>query len=113
MLRKNACVPAGALIQLTAGDSPSPVATPGAAWLNFTGTSPPSGNPATVNVIAGAAGAAPRCPAGCCAARDTAASRAIIDTTNDSLVFIVHSSALRIAVPGNAYLQSDCTGTVS
>jgi hypothetical protein len=29
------------------------VATPGAAWLNFTGTSPPSGNPSTVSVIAG------------------------------------------------------------
>src|SRR4051794_41931179 len=67
MLRKKDCVPAGTLVQLIAGDSPSPVATPGAAWLNFTGMSAPSANPATVTVIAGAAGAAgaaPRCPAG-------------------------------------------------
>ena len=58
MFRKNDWVPAGAFVQLIAGDSPSPVATPGAAWLNFTGISPPSGNPATVSVIGGAAGAA-------------------------------------------------------
>src|SRR5215212_6058687 len=89
MLRKNDCVPAGAFVQLIAGDSPSPVATPGAAWLNFTGTSPPSGKPSTVSVIAGAAGAAPRCPPGCCAAIDTAASTVIIDPTNHVLVCMV------------------------
>src|SRR5258708_18450257 len=83
MLRKNDCVPAGTLIQLIAGDSPSPVATPGAAWLNFTGMSAPSANPATVSVKAGGGGAAaPRCPAGCRAVIRIAASRAIIETTN-------------------------------
>jgi glyoxylase-like metal-dependent hydrolase (beta-lactamase superfamily II) len=43
-----------------AGDVPSPTGTPGAAWLNFTGNCPPSGNPETVIVIAG--GGVPRCP---------------------------------------------------
>jgi hypothetical protein len=69
------------LVQLIAGDNPSPVATPGAAWLYFTGTSPPSGNPSTVNIMAGAAGA-PRC----CAAIGIAASRPIDETTNPVLV---------------------------
>src|SRR3954471_4617037 len=82
MLRKKDCVPAGTLVQLIAGDSPSPVATPGAAWLNFTGMSAPSGNPATVKVRAGAAGAAARCPPGGCAAAGIAASKAIVDTHN-------------------------------
>src|SRR5471032_837912 len=78
MLRKNDCVPAGALAQLIAGDNPSPVATPGAAWLYFTGTSPPSGNPSTVIVITGAAaGAAPRC----CAAIGIAARTATDEAT--------------------------------
>src|SRR5476651_1108826 len=90
MLRKNDCVPAGTLAQLIAGDKPSPVATPGAAWLNFTGTSPPSGNPATVNVIAGAAGAAPRC----WAAIGIAMNTAIVETTNHILVFMLFSSGL-------------------
>jgi len=88
MLRKNDCVPAGTLVQLIAGDSPSPVATPGAAWLNFTGTSPPSGNPVTVNVIAGAAGAAPRC----CAASGIAARAAIAEITNHIPFRMVFSS---------------------
>src|SRR5258706_13627773 len=79
MLRKNDCVPAGTLIQLMAGDSPSPVATPGAAWLNFTGMSAPSAKPATVSVRAGAGGAA-----GCCAGLGIAASRAIVGTTNQA-----------------------------
>src|SRR3954452_14860805 len=82
MLRKKDCVPAGTLVQLIAGDSPSPVATPGAAWLNFNGMSAAAGNPATVKVSAGAAGAAARCPAGGCAAAGIAASRAIVDTHN-------------------------------
>src|SRR5438552_14675732 len=92
MLRKSDRVPAGTLAQLMAGDNPSPVATPGAAWLNFTGTSPPSGNPATVRVMAGAVGAAPRCPPGAWAARGIATSRAIIETMIDVVVFIVCSS---------------------
>ena len=55
-------VPAGTFVQVMAGESPSPVATPGAAWLNFTGNWPPSGKPATVSTIGAAgAGAAPRC----------------------------------------------------
>src|SRR5580765_8401202 len=84
MLRKKDCVPGGTFTQLIAGDRPSPVATPGAAWLNFTGISAPSANPATVKVRAGAAGAAaaPRCPAGCCAANGITASKASVETTN-------------------------------
>src|SRR5580704_4931301 len=77
MLRKNDRVPGGMLVQLIGGDNPSPVATPGAAWLYFTGTSPPSGNPSTVNIMAGAAGA-PRC----CAGIGIAASSVIDETTN-------------------------------
>ena len=41
---------------MIAGDVPSPGATPGAAWLNFTGICPPSANPATVSVMGGPAG---------------------------------------------------------
>src|SRR5476649_1167293 len=81
MLRKNDRVPAGTLAQLIAGDSPSPVATPGAAWLNFTGTSAPSANPATVNVIAGAGG-------GCWAANGITMSAAIIEATKQILFFM-------------------------
>src|SRR5882672_90360 len=53
MLRTKDCVPAGGLAQVIAGEVPSPGAAPSAAWLNFTGISPPSGNPATVIVMAG------------------------------------------------------------
>src|SRR5476651_2122191 len=95
MLRKNERVPAGTLAQLIAGDNPSPVATPVAAWLNFTGTSPPSGNPETVSVIAGAAGAAPRCPAGCWASTVIAASTAIIETTSAILVRMAADGSTR------------------
>src|SRR3569832_114609 len=49
------CVPAGVLAHWIAGDVPSPGATPGAAWLNLTGIWPPSGYPAIVSVITGAA----------------------------------------------------------
>src|SRR3954451_7711445 len=77
MLRKKDCVPAGTLAQLMAGDNPSPVATPGAAWLNFTGIDPPSANPSTVIVIGGAAGAPPRC-----CAEATVARHAIVETRN-------------------------------
>jgi hypothetical protein len=77
MLSTNDCVPAGTFAQLIAGDVPSPGAAPSAAWLYFTGIWPPSGNPATVRVIAGAAGPParwpPRCPGAC------AASAAIVD----------------------------------
>src|SRR6185369_3207212 len=59
MLSTNVCVPAGALVQVIAGDVPSPGAAPSAAWLNFTGNCPPSEKPSTVIVIGGA-GAAPR-----------------------------------------------------
>src|SRR5947208_2365017 len=83
------CVPAGAFIQLMAGDFPSPGATPSAAWLYFTGICPPSGNPAMVIVIggpAGAAGAAPRCPPGACAASATTAdTNGTSKTANDRL----------------------------
>src|SRR6478672_5876507 len=82
MFRKNDCVPAGGFVQLIAGESPSPVATPGAACVNFTGISAPSAKPTTVSVIGGAAGAPPRCPPGCCAAIGTKASTVIIETTN-------------------------------
>ena len=86
MFRKNDCVPAGTLVQLIAGDSPSPVATPGAAWLNFTGTSPPSGNPGDRQRHAPEPPARRRAVrAGCCAASGTAASTAIIETTNSVL----------------------------
>src|SRR4051794_38591019 len=80
MLRKNDCVPAGTLVQVMAGDVPSPGATPSAAWLNRTGMGPPSGNPATVMVIGGAAaaGAAPRC----CAAIGIAMITVKIETTS-------------------------------
>src|SRR5215831_14025484 len=61
MFNTNDCVPAGTLLHEIAGDSPSPTATPGAAWLYFTGICPPSAKPATVIVIGGAAGAPPRC----------------------------------------------------
>src|ERR1043166_5003068 len=61
MLSTNDCVPAGTFVHVIAGDSPSPTATPGAAWLYFTGICPPSAKPATVIVIGGAAGAPPRC----------------------------------------------------
>ena len=83
MLRKNDCVPAGTLAQLIAGDSPSPVATPGAAWLNFTGI-------AAVGKSADRQRhrrsrrrrrrAAPRCWAS--AATGIAMSTAIVETTN-------------------------------
>src|SRR5215475_4633724 len=82
MFRTNDCVPAGALVQLIAGDSPSPVATPGAACVNLTGTSPPSGNPATVSVMGAAGGAPPRCAPGCGAAIANAPSSGIIETTS-------------------------------
>src|SRR5689334_21292768 len=86
MFRKNDWVPAGGLVQLIAGDNPSPVATPGAACVNLIGMSAPSANPETVSVIGGAAAAPPRCPAaGCCAARDTEASSAIVKAA-DALV---------------------------
>src|SRR6202142_3426198 len=92
MLRKNDCVPVGALAQLIAGDNPPPVATPGAAWLYFTGTSPPSGNPSTVSVITGAAaGAAPRC----CAAIGMAASSVIDETAIQVRVRILLSPQRR------------------
>src|SRR5215831_5778576 len=56
------CVPGGMFVHLISGDVPSPAGTPGAACEYFTGISPPSGNPATVIVIGGAAGAPPpRC----------------------------------------------------
>src|SRR5262252_9589695 len=58
MFSTNDCVPAGTLLHEIAGDNPSPVATPGAAWLFFTGIGPPSAKPATVIVIA---------PGGACA----------------------------------------------
>src|SRR6266516_3044693 len=84
MLRTNDCVPAGELAQLIAGEVPSPGATPSAAWLNLTGIAPPSGNPVTVNVIAGppAAGGPPRCPACAAIATGIAIDRMIIDATN-------------------------------
>src|SRR5580704_3608064 len=85
MLRKNDCVPAGTLVQLIAGDNPSPGATPGAAWLYFTVTSPPSGNPSTVKVIAGAAGAAGAAPR-CCAAVGIVTNSIIDERTNHPLV---------------------------
>src|SRR5262245_24952282 len=88
MFRKNDRVPAGAFAQLIAGDSPSPVATPGAACVNFTGMSPPSGKPATVSVIAGAAGAPPRCPPGLCAAIGAYGSSVIMQITNPSVGLI-------------------------
>src|SRR4051812_26966764 len=79
MLRTKLCVPAGTLDQLIAGEVPSPGATPGAAWLNFTGIWPPSGNPAIVIVIGGAAGAAaPRCPPRSCAVADAETSQAAV-----------------------------------
>src|SRR4051812_28123112 len=64
MFSTNDCVPAGTLVHVIAGETPSPGATPGAAWLYFTGIWPPSENPATVIVIGGGggvAGAPPRC----------------------------------------------------
>src|SRR5688572_14127183 len=75
MFRTNDCVAAGTLVQLIAGEVPSPGAAPGAAWLKRTGISPPSGKPVTVNTIAGAAGAAAAPPpaAGCCAVTGNAA----------------------------------------
>src|SRR5215470_4723137 len=53
MFSTNDCVPAGTFVHVIAGDNPSPVATPGAAWLYFTGICPPSAKPATVIVIGG------------------------------------------------------------
>src|SRR6185436_9335306 len=82
MLSTKVCVPAGTLAQAIAGDVPSPGAAPGAAWLNFTGMSAPSANPVTVSVIAGAAGAPPRWPAGDCAINGTAMDR--MNTENTS-----------------------------
>ena len=76
------CVPAGTLAHAIAGDVPSPGAAPSAAWLNFTGISPPSGNPVTVSVIAGAAGAPPRWPAGACAINGAATDRMKSETTS-------------------------------
>ena len=80
MLRKNDCVPAGTLVQVIAGDVPSPGAAPSAAWLNLTGIWPPSGKPAMLIVIGGAAGAgaAPRC----CAARGEMADNVMINPAN-------------------------------
>ena len=70
-----------ALDQLIAGEVPSPGAAPGAAWLNFTGIWPPSGNPGMVNVIGGpAGGAAPRPRS--CAAMGMPMSR-MIETTRE------------------------------
>src|SRR4029078_9501825 len=83
-LRTKDCVPAGTLAQLIAGDVPSPGAAPGAAWLNFTGIWPPSGNPVTVNVMAGPARRAARRPR-FWAVRGIALSRTI-ETTNQSAV---------------------------
>src|SRR2546430_5870479 len=91
MLRTNDCVPAGELAQLIAGDVPSPGAAPSAAWLYFTGISPPSGNAAMVNVMAGppAAGAPPRCPPRSCAATEIAMSGMIVETKNHRRVRIL------------------------
>src|SRR5262245_8558098 len=88
MLSTNDCVPAGTLVQLNAGDVPSPGAAPGAAWLNFTGMSPPSGNPETVNVIGGLAGAPPRCPPRSWALTDTVISRMRTERTAARLLRI-------------------------
>src|SRR5512134_2660314 len=83
MFNTNDCVPAGTFVQLIAGDVPSPGAAPGAAWLNFTGICPPSGNPLTVIVIGGplAAGAAPRC----CADAGRARTRSSRHSTSDDV----------------------------
>src|SRR6185436_14899892 len=78
MFSTNDCVPAGTFVQVIAGDSPSPTATPGAAWLYFTGICPPSENPATVMVIGGAAGAPPRC----CAETATASRAKPVQSMN-------------------------------
>jgi hypothetical protein len=84
MFNTNDCVPGGTLVHVMAGDVPSPGAAPGAAWLNFTGISPPSGKPCTVSTIAGAGGAAPA--AGCCAAAGNAAKNPL--TTIDAIAFM-------------------------
>src|SRR5919198_489820 len=81
MLRTNDCVPAGTFVQLIAGEVPSPGAAPGAAWLNFTGISPPSGNAAMVIVMAGPPGAPLRWPRSC-AATGSDISATTIETTN-------------------------------
>src|SRR5215207_6984928 len=96
MVSTKDCVPAGTLAHAIAGDVPSPGAAPGAAWLNFTGISPPSGKPVTVSVIAGpagAAGAAPRWPAGACAVVFAAANR----TNRETMMSVV---GLMLRTPG-------------
>src|SRR4051794_8698962 len=74
-------VPGGTFVHDIAGDKPSPVATPGAAWLNLTGMSAPSANPETVSVIAGGGGAPPRWPRSCAASGATA-SRTIANNAH-------------------------------
>src|SRR5215468_2759624 len=86
MFSTNDCVPAGTFVHAIAGDRPSPGATPGAAWLYFTGIGPPSGNPATVIVIGGAAGAPPRC----CAATTLTARRTNAELTNSCRACMVN-----------------------
>src|SRR5580704_2396234 len=75
-LSTNDRVPTGAFDHVIAGDRPSPAATPGAAWVYFTGIVPPSGNPATVIVIGDV-------PPGCCAGAFAVASRTMADAVEN------------------------------
>src|SRR5690348_7864444 len=107
MFSTNDCVPAGTFVHVIAGDSPSPGATPGAAWLYFTGIWPPSGNPATVIVIAGAAGA----PPACCIAAAAAAMTTNIDVTNQgtdmsNLLARCERDCRTVALPGARFRAS-------
>jgi hypothetical protein len=86
MFNTNDCVPAGTFAHEIAGDVPSPGATPGAAWLNRTGTSAPSANPETVSVIAGGGGVPPRCPppaGGFCVAISAAGTKIIVSVRTE------------------------------
>src|SRR5687768_10248989 len=77
ILRTNDWVPAGVPVQVMAGDVPPPGAASGAAWVNLTGMSSPSANPATVKTMGAAAG-----PAARCAASGNAASNASDEAAN-------------------------------
>src|SRR5262245_24490764 len=88
MWRKKLCVPAGVLAHWIAGEVPSPGAAPGAAWLNFTGIWPPSGNPVMVRVIAGAGG----CLAGgFCASANAEAERTKVVESTSRRMFVIMS----------------------
>src|SRR3954470_19307054 len=103
MFRTKLCVPGGVLVHVMAGESPSPVATPGAACVYFTGIWPPSLNPATVIVIGGGAAGAPP-PPRCWAFSDTTVAQAVISRTAICIVRMLFLSRVSIDVARSSHI---------